>query len=1005
MKIDDPIRSVTSGLMVYSLGGVVMLGWILNLPWVVQVLPDFAPMQFNTALCFLLAGLALLLLEFSLPPVLYRIPGILISCIGALTLIQYGWAVDFGIDQLFTEQTILTKTSHPGRMAPNTALCFLLAGIFFISQHRDKENSERLLIPVIVTFLIIVLSFPALLGYLLKLEKLYGWAEMTRMAVHTSIGFQILAGAFYLVLKHKGLHANSTFIGYQPGIVGLFVFLLSLSIAAAEYSKGAASIHKEVKLITTAIKQNLSTVIEKNSEALIRMSRRWETGEDRPAQAVWEDDARYYREHLRSLHSIAWMDRNYRLQWMVPKTVNQATAQNFIANKYSSDLKKSESIHKVVSTKITAMDSGEKIFLIILPLTRQGTIDGFLIGTVLLEEFIHINLEKRFADKMSFAISEDNQTKFASGQIFPDWEQEETIEFINSSWVLSISPKQHWLDGEQSSLPFVFLVTGLMAGVLLGWLVYLYQQIRSQNQKTLNLLNNLPVEVVVLDSEERIEMANDDWNKKKVSNVYLDNFPNDSDREIIKKSIDQVRRGDLPEFVMEFTRQERSENTWLLLFAKRLSERDQRVLISHTNITRVKATESELEAIKTRNELILESAGEGIYGLDALGKTTFINPAASSMIGYDLSELIGKPQHDILHHSKEDGTHYPTSECPIHSTIADGRTRHVSNEVFWRKDGTSFPVEYISTPIWENDVLSGAVVTFSDITVQMQLSREIVQAQENLETVNAELEAKVKERTYDLEVANAELIRSNNELDSFTYIASHDLKEPLRTIEICSQDLLEDYMDKLDEEGKESLSGMAEASVFMKNLISDLLTYSRVDSHALNKVECSLTEMILSIENTLQTTLSQENVVIRIPETLPNIWVDYEQFTEVLQSIIENAIKYNNKSEKLIEIGVVENKPDADSSALHPATRSQVNGSSTIFIRDNGIGIRDKHLEKIFRIFKRLHGKNDFGGGTGTGLTIAKKIIDRHGGKVWVESEIDVGSAFFIKLNGLPHGN
>ena len=130
---------------------------------------------------------------------------------------------------------------------------------------------------------------------------------------------------------------------------------------------------------------------------------------------------------------------------------------------------------------------------------------------------------------------------------------------------------------------------------------------------------------------------------------------------------------------------------------------------------RTKAVEM-LDRLRRQNEMILNSAGEGIYGLDSRGLTSFVNPAAARMIGWRVEELIGKPQHDILHHSKPDGSPYPRDECPIYAAFKDGKVHHVTDEVFWRQDGSSFPVEYVATPIRENHELVGAVVMFRDIT-------------------------------------------------------------------------------------------------------------------------------------------------------------------------------------------------------------------------------------------------------------------------------------------------
>jgi PAS domain S-box-containing protein len=161
-----------------------------------------------------------------------------------------------------------------------------------------------------------------------------------------------------------------------------------------------------------------------------------------------------------------------------------------------------------------------------------------------------------------------------------------------------------------------------------------------------------------------------------------------------------------------------------------------------TDATEHKGAGEALEQLRRQNELILSAAGEGIYGLDLHGNTTFVNPAAARMIGYDPAELIGKPQHDILHHSKPDGTPYPKEECPIYAAFRDGAVHHVTDEVFWRKDGTSFPVEYISTPIWdERGKLVGAVVTFKDITDRKRAEQALRNALNEVEQLKSRLQA------------------------------------------------------------------------------------------------------------------------------------------------------------------------------------------------------------------------------------------------------------------------
>jgi PAS domain S-box-containing protein len=145
------------------------------------------------------------------------------------------------------------------------------------------------------------------------------------------------------------------------------------------------------------------------------------------------------------------------------------------------------------------------------------------------------------------------------------------------------------------------------------------------------------------------------------------------------------------------------------------------------------------DSIRLLFEQVLHAAGEGIYGLDLEGCTTFINPAAARMIDWSVEDLIGKPQHGILHHTKADGAPYPREQCPIYAAFTDGAVRHVEDEVFWRKDGTSFPVEYISTPMRDGGRIVGAVVTFRDVSDRRAATAALANKVKELEEAQHEL--------------------------------------------------------------------------------------------------------------------------------------------------------------------------------------------------------------------------------------------------------------------------
>ncbi len=167
--------------------------------------------------------------------------------------------------------------------------------------------------------------------------------------------------------------------------------------------------------------------------------------------------------------------------------------------------------------------------------------------------------------------------------------------------------------------------------------------------------------------------------------------------------------------------------------------------VQKTTDDKLEAVKKELTQLQKHHELILQSAGEGIYGLDDKGHTTFVNRAAAEMVGYELEEMIGKSQHELIHHTKPDGSVYEAINCSIYAAFSDGQIHHVDNEVFWRKDGTCFPVEYISTPIKdENGELLGAVVSFKNITKRREAEAALRAALAELEELKERLEMENK---------------------------------------------------------------------------------------------------------------------------------------------------------------------------------------------------------------------------------------------------------------------
>ncbi len=242
-----------------------------------------------------------------------------------------------------------------------------------------------------------------------------------------------------------------------------------------------------------------------------------------------------------------------------------------------------------------------------------------------------------------------------------------------------------------------------------------------------------------------------------------------------------------------------------------------------------------------------------------------------------------------------------------------------------------------------------------------------------------ETEKRLLQYTQDLE-------NSNRELDDFAYIASHDLKQPLRGLQSFSQFLLEDYRDELDKEGKAKLQTVSDLAQRMDDLLNGLLHYSQLGRTALAKGRCNMGDIAGNSAELFSINLKQKNMTVKVAPDMPCIVCDHVRIGEVFRNLIGNALKYNDKNDGAIEIGCVTDHPRAP-------------GKNVYFVRDHGIGIPKQHLKTVFKIFKRLHTQEAYGGGTGSGLAIAKKIIVQHGGEIWAESEGEgKGATFFFTV-------
>lgn len=245
----------------------------------------------------------------------------------------------------------------------------------------------------------------------------------------------------------------------------------------------------------------------------------------------------------------------------------------------------------------------------------------------------------------------------------------------------------------------------------------------------------------------------------------------------------------------------------------------------------------------------------------------------------------------------------------------------------------------------------------------------------------------------ELRRSNQELARSNEELDAFAYVASHDLKEPLRGINKYAHQLLANVQPG-DDATRSKAESLMRLTVRMDTLIDSLLHFSRVGRISLDLERVPLDDVVREALEMLDARRGEHALEVRIPRPLPSVHGDRVQLREVFSNLISNAMKYNDKPQRLVEIGYLSSGEPGDRGGSPASAVSK----TVFFVRDNGIGISAAHQPLVFELFRRLHGRDAYGGGVGAGLTIVKRLLERHGGESWLSSEPGVGSTFFFYL-------
>ena len=368
------------------------------------------------------------------------------------------------------------------------------------------------------------------------------------------------------------------------------------------------------------------------------------------------------------------------------------------------------------------------------------------------------------------------------------------------------------------------------------------------------------------------------------------------------------------------------------------------------DITEKVDAETKLHALMRQRESILDSVGEGIYGIDMEGRIVFVNQVGANMLGYTPEEMQGQLSHPLIHHSRSDGTPYPMNECPIESALHRQSPVRVRDEVFWRRDGTSIPVDYVACPLIDKGKVTGAVLAYQDITEQRRLDRM---------------------------------------KDEFISTVSHELRTPLTSLRAALGLIAGGALASRPDKAEQMLDVAMGNCNRLVHLVNDIMDFERIGAGKLrlDPADVNANELLRKATDLQISTAQRAGLRFRIEAEPINLWVDSERIVQTLAKLLGNAIKFSPPNSEICV-------------RAHALSENE----ALIEVQDQGRGIPPEMLDTIFDRFQQVDASDSRAiGGTGLGLALCRSLIGLHGGKIWAESTVGRGSSFFFTVPRTPH--
>ncbi len=908
-----------------------MAGWILSIPTFIQVRPDFVPMQFNTALGFLLSSIAIAGLLIANIPIT-RISLILLALLTLGTLLQYLLNINLGIDELFMDAYNTTRTAYPGRMASATAICFQLIVLATLLYLEFGHGKWALLIAMCTSSIIVAISMIALVGYYMELTAGYGFG-ISEMALHTASCFLLLGCAL-------SLYATSNSAGNAP--LELFQRIALAALGTTSFA-----------LIFMMLQADQRIRLQNAAEAVATKVH---------SEFINQDNNRnqQFRETAQSVFTLD------EAQWKLKTSTILESRRSYLAASVSSG---SENYAEAFSTD----QSIPETLILQWHAASPGTAWQFDDRWYYKYAVKGSNLENTEAANLTLLLDLDSMLNyirsrwmngsysiqtFQNSQLIGDFPLNDSVSasievaIMGRNWDFKIAPTSQFIRSMENSVNTALLIVMALFLLTLLLMQNLYFRARS-SEETSRILNSRLSESLdaMLDA---VVICNERGIITEVNSAALDMFGYETSQ-LIGKNVNMLVHGSHRERHDHYVRNSKGPREGLVIgtegtlqaetksgkpfpvtmrIKRGQDNRGERMFIAVIHdLSDIALAESHRALLDATLNATMDTSQAGWAVIDTKGVIQQVNKAILDWLGYKEEEILGKPIAKIYppedHAQTEEFLNYLKSG-KFESLTRERRYLTSGGDIKWGLASKSSVQSKQENPF--------IVYQIIDITQQKQLQQDLVDHIVALE-------------------------KSNSELDQFAYVASHDLKSPLNAIAKLSNWIEEDCADILPVKAREYL-GLLHARVNrLTHLLDDLLIYSRVgkQKHEYDYINLEkLSRELLDLNSPdLSFSITATNIDILVP-TVP--------FELVLRNLISNAIKHHHEEQGIIEVYA-----------------EIVEEGYKVQVSDNGPGIPEEYRDKAVQMFQTLKSR-DKTEGSGMGLAICKKTVEYYGGQLFIET-------------------